>query len=449
MESQVDVVVIGAGLSGIAAATRLEQAGLSVSVLEARDSVGGRLFSRAVGNGVFDLGGQWIGPGQRRIARWVSDLSLQTFPTYDSGKKLVSVRGALRTYSGTIPKLGPLELLELHRALSRVERMHKKLSARTPWKHPDATALDAQTVEAVMGPSLTRPGARAAFDAAVRTVFGAEARELSMLHFLAYLSGGGGLMNLVSVAGGAQQDRIDGGAQQLAALAADRLSGAVLLEAPVRRVVERQARLCVVHDKGELGARYVIVAVPPQLAMRIVFEPALPAAKRHVLEGAAMGATIKVLVTYAKPFWRARGLSGEAVSDAPPFAVVFDNADGDRQAALLGFVVGQPAREFSALPPSRRRTVAVAELCRLYGSDAADLQDYVEYDWSEQPWTLGCPVASPRPGVLSLNGSALRSRCGRIGFAGTETAREYCGYMEGALEAAERAAAEALAFLQT
>jgi monoamine oxidase len=342
-----------------------------------------------------------------------------------------------------------LELLELHRALSRVQRMHAKLSARTPWKHPRATALDSQTVEAAIGPSLTRPGSRAAFDAAVRTVFGAEACELSMLHFLAYLSGGGGLMNLVSVSGGAQQDRIRGGAQQLAVLAAQRLQGAVVLEAPVRSVQARGARVSVHHDRGDVSARYVIVAVPPQLAARIAFEPALPAAKRHVLDGSPMGATIKVLATYARPFWRARGLSGEAVSDAPPFAVVFDNADGHRQAALLGFSVGQPARQFAALPASRRRTVAVAELCRLYGPEASDLQDYVEFDWSGEAWTLGCPVGSPRPGVLSLNGSELRSRCGRIGFAGTETAREYCGYMEGALEAAERAAGEALAMLAT
>ncbi len=381
--------------------------------------------------------------GQRRVNQLIADAGLATFATFDTGRKLISVRGELKKYSGTIPKLGPLELIELHGALRQVERMRKKVSPSTPWKHRDARRLDGISVEAAIGDSLQRPGSRASFDAAVRTVFGAEAAELSMLQFLSYVNGGGGLMNLVSVSGGAQQDRIVGGAQRLATELAKGLDD-VQLSVPVSSVRHEEAGLRVEHAKGELTARHLIVAIPPNLVDRIAFEPALPADKRHALRRSPMGSTIKVLVTYERAFWRERGLSGEAVSDAPPFAVVFDNSDREAQPALLGFVVGQPARDFALLPEARRRSVAIAELCRMFGPDAASVVDYIEHDWSQEEWTGGCPVASPQPGVLSLNGGALRSRAGRISFAGTEFAREYCGYMEGALEAAERAATEAL-----
>jgi monoamine oxidase len=158
-----------------------------------------------------------------------------------------------------------------------------------------------------------------------------------------------------------------------------------------------------------------------------------------------MGATVKVLATYDTAFWRQRGYSGEAVSDSGPFSVVFDNCDdGGVQPALLGFVVGQPARAFGDLSAADRRRAALSELARLFGSEAQSPIDYVEQDWAAEPWTLGCPVGVMGPGVLTTCGPALRRPVGRIHWAGTETATEWTGYMEGAAQSGERAAREVL-----
>jgi monoamine oxidase len=88
-----DVVIAGAGLAGLSAARALDAAGVSVLVVEARDRVGGRTWSAPVGGATFDLGGQWIGPGQPRMYRLATDLGLETFPTFEQGTKVVEVRG--------------------------------------------------------------------------------------------------------------------------------------------------------------------------------------------------------------------------------------------------------------------------------------------------------------------------------------------------------------------
>lgn len=460
MVERADVVVVGAGLSGLSAARALQKAGRSVIVVEARDRVGGRLLSERIatlgsttpsgvpqrlrrgGGGRFDLGGQWIGPTQPRMNALVRQLGIETFPTHHAGDKLLSLGGDLRRYASTIPKLSPLELLQLQAALSLLERWRKRVDVHRPWAGRRAKAWDAVSVEHFARKLLGR-GTRASLEAAVRTVFGVDPAELSLLHFLFYCHAGGGLMQLVEIEGAAQHDRIVGGAQTIAERMAATVGDALRLGQPVARIEQLDAEVRV-HAKDTFVARRAVLALPPALAARIDFSPALPPDTASWLARTPMGATVKVLALYERPFWRERGLSGEAVSDTPPFSVVFDNTDVSGQAALLGFVVGQPAREFAALGEEARRRVALSELSRLFGDEAARPTAYVEKDWSAEPWTRGCPVGSMAPGVLTTVGEAMGRPVGALHFAGTETAREWHGYMEGAVEAGERAAEEVL-----
>jgi len=447
--TDVDVAVIGAGVAGLRAADLLRRDGYAVRVLEARDRVGGRLLTERVGDGTFDLGGQWIGPHQRRAWALTRALSLRTFDTYHEGDKLLWLDGRARRYPGTIPRLDPLSLVELQLTLTRLERLRRAVDCARPDRTPAARALDATTLDGWLRANVRSAAVRALTASAMRVVLGCDPREVSLLTFLFYAQSGEGLMKLIEIEDGAQQTRFADGAQRLAYGLAERLGDAVAVGRPVRAITVEGDVVRVRDDLGETSARRAVVALPPALARRIEHTPALPPARRRVLDRSPTGATSKHLLLYDRPFWRDDGLSGEAVCDGGPFSVCFDNTTLDGQAALLCFSVGQPGRAMAALhAPERERRVR-ERLAALFGDRAASPIVHVEKDWMREPWSRGCPVGLAGTGVLSVDGdTGLRDPCGPVHWAGTETATEHHGFIEGALESAERAAAEVRAALR-
>lgn len=446
--SRVDVVVVGAGIAGLCAARELVKKGAAVAVVEARERVGGRTWSEEIDGLVVDRGGQWIGPGQTRMAALARELQCATFPTWSSGKKMLDVDGKVSTYAGTIPRLSPVDLLCLQYGLTRAERMRKRIPRDRPFLAEDARALDATTLAAWQARHIPSKRVRDVFDVAVRVIFGAESAELSLLYFLHYANAGGGLMHLVEIENGAQQDRFVRGAQGISLRLAEALGERVVLGAPARRIAQDGDGVTVHTDKGDFRGKYAVIAVPPNLAFRIDFTPALPARRDALMQRMAMGATAKYVASYERPFWRDRGLSGEVASTHGPLTVVFDNSPRDgARGALLGFAVGARAHALAARPAAERKAQVLAELVRYFGKDAGDPAGFVEQDWSTETWTRGCPTGTMGPGTMTLFGPALREPVGRIHWSGTETATEYCGYMEGAVEAGERAALEVSARL--
>jgi monoamine oxidase len=436
-----DVVVVGAGLSGLVAAWRLHEAGRSVVVCEARDRVGGRTLTVPLGSAAFDLGGQWLGPGQKRVARLARELELETFQTFDRGRKLLLSGDDLATYRGTIPRLSVLGLLAMARVLAQSELVSRRFSLDAPWADKHAEALDSESAEDFMG-GMPRD-ARETLGAALRTVFGAEPREVSALYFLHYLRAGGGLLSLVGVKGGAQERRFVRGAQALSLELAKRLGDRVRLGIPVERIDQSSDELELVGGSSRIRARFAVVAVPPALRRKIHFEPVLDTDPDALARAMPMGATVKVLALYDEPFWRQRGWSGEAVFGTGPLSVVFDNVSHrDAQAALVGFVVGDDARRFAAREPEERREQVLSSLRRAFGPEAGSPSHYLEHDWASEEWTAGCPVSSFVPGSMRAFAPALREPAGRIHWAGTETATCSPGYLDGAVFAGERAARE-------
>lgn len=441
----VDVVVIGAGLAGLSAARDLVKGGASAVVIEARDRVGGRTVSADFDGQRIDLGGQWLGPNQRRMAALVKELGLATFPTYSHGRKILLTGGELSTYEGTIPSLSPVHLIVLQATLMRLERMYKAIPADHPYEARRAGELDALTAEAWAARNVPSRKVRDLLAAAARVIYGAELSELSLLHFLHYASSGGGLMKLVEIEGGAQQDRFVNGAGEVSQRLAAALGERVLLNKPVERVVQDGEGVTVTGPRATIRARYAIVAVPPALAGRIHYDPLLPAIKDGLFQRFSMGATLKCFFSYEEPFWRREGLSGEAVSTEGPLTVTFDNSPHDgARGMLLGFAVGQSARRLSEEGPEERRRAVTAAMQKLFGARAREPRAYVDQDWSAEAWTRGCPTGTMGPGTMTLFGPSLRTPVGRLHWAGTETAIEHTGYMEGAVESGERAAGEVL-----
>lgn len=442
LRDRAQIVVVGAGLSGLFAARELAGKGRDVVVVEARDRVGGRTLARTIGRGHFDLGGQWISPAQKRVTNLTRDLGLATFPTWSRGRKVMELdgpNGTVKTYRGTIPKLGVLELLRLELALRSVERMTKRVDPSDPWATRDGVEWDRHTVDDWARKTVpsSAPRVRAAFDVVVRVVFGAEPRDLSVLSFLSYVRAAGGLMALVEIEGGAQQERFVEGAYTLSLRIAEKLGDRVVLDAPVRAIADDGGRVVVTTERGSICAERVIVAAPPALVREITFDPPLDDARVELLRAHRMGATTKVITTYARPFWRDAGFSGEAIASSGPITVTFDDTTHDRaQAALVAFVVGDAARA----KPSERELLSALE--KLFGREAAIPDEYVAEDWSTDPWSGGCPVSMPSPLHWGRQRTSLRRIHGRVHFAGTETAREHTGYLEGALEAADRCVRE-------
>lgn len=439
----VDIAVVGAGLSGLRAARELADAGREVVVLEARERVGGRLLNASMGDGVtVDVGGQWVGSDHARVQRLAAELGVEIFAQHGAGRNLLDVGGKRRRYRGTIPRLGPRVLWDVFVARRRIDRLAQSVGAEAPWAAEGAAELDRETLAEWCERNVRTEIARELIGLAGRTVWGTGPEEISMLHAVFYVASVGSFDKLIDTEGGAQQDRLDGGAQLLPLGLAESLGDPVRLGAPVRRISHDDAGVRVVADGIEVEADRAIVAVPPAIAAGIELDP-LPPGRPQLAERMRPGALTKCMALYEEPFWRADEFSGESVSDAGPVTLTFDSSPRDGSSGvLLGFVGGPEARQLVSLGPAERRAAVLACFERLFGPRASRPRDYAEQSWSEEEWSGGGPTSNFGPGGWTVCGPALREPAGRVHWAGTETATVWSGYMEGALEAGERVAAE-------
>jgi monoamine oxidase len=443
-----DVVIVGAGLAGLAAARALSGEH-DVVVIEARDRVGGRTVGHTFGNGVtVEMGGQWIGPTHAELLQLVTQLGLETFPTYDEGDGLTIHAGRYR-WAGQSLGLPPDAEAEIGRLHELIGALAEEVPPDAPWRAPGADDLDRQTVESWLVEATTDPIARTYFRVLTPAVFAAETSELPWLWLLFYARSGGSLDYLITTAGGAQELRVVGGSHRIAeAMAAALPPESLILGSPVDRMRQTDDAVWVSHAGGEVRARQAIVALPPTLAGRLAYQPALPTGRDALTQAFPMGSVIKFQVLYDSPWWRAAGLSGQVLSFDDPISTTFDNSPSDGSSGvLLAFAEGVHARRLGALDERERRRTVLDCLGRFFGPAAADPSDYAELDWMTEPFTRGCYGGRPGAGILTSFGQALREPVGRLHWAGAEAASTSCGYMDGAVRSGAAAAAEVAASL--
>lgn len=450
---QLDVVVVGAGFAGLTAARALAEAGRSVVVLEARDRVGGRTCTEEHDGTWIDLGGQWIGPGQDRIAALTTELGFETYPQTEDGDDVLLDAAGARRLPTVASGFADDELVAYVDLVGELEAIAERVPLDAPWTAPDAEAWDAMSLAQWMREKGVPDPVAGLFEVGVQAVFAASSTQLSLLHAAHYLHSAGGWSKLTDSEGGAQQDRIHGGVQPVAEALADRLAeGTVRLSHPVTSIAQGAdgVRVEAIGPEGPvaLEAARVVVAVPPTLAGRIDYDPPLDAQRDQLVQHMPQGSVIKFHVLYDEPWWRDEGLSGMVLAPGEPIGVTFDCTPPAGSPGLIsGFFEGPSAVAAGGRTPDERRQIVLGVLARAWGERARDVAGYVDRDWSAEPFTRGCYGAHLPPGAWTVYGPALRRPVGRIHWAGTETAERWTGYIDGAIDSGQRVAAEVLAEL--
>ncbi len=448
-----EVVVIGAGLSGLAAARQFTSQGVDAIVLEARDRVGGRTEGGKTAAGTpVELGGQWVGPTQNRMYELIAELGLETFPSYNDGETVIVLGGKtsrMAATRGAVPKLNPFVLADLFQGLTRFSRLAAKIPLDEPWKAPNARKLDGQTFDTWVTRNLRTGQGRKYFRIACEAVFSAESTDMSMLHALFYAHSGTDLETLLAVDRGAQQDRIVGGSVLVSERMATGLGDRVGLNQPVRRIDHDDQGVKVTTRAGEtVSAQRAIVTLPPTLAGRIEYGPALPSWRDQLTQRLPAGSVIKLYAIYDEPFWRADGLNGQAASEQGPVKVTFDNTPpAGNPGVLVGFMEANDGREWARRTITERRQATIDCMVRYFGPKAAHPIEYLERDWMAEEFSRGCYGAHFTPGVWTAYGPALTEPIGPIHWAGAECSPVWNGYMEGAVRSGERTAADVAALL--
>jgi monoamine oxidase len=444
---EADVCVVGAGYAGLTAARRVRQHGSSVVVLEARDRVGGRIWTEHLADGTaVDRGGAWLGPTHDAIFGLAREVGATTYRTHVAGAHLLVGDGTTRRYTGLIPKISPLAVVTIALAQARIDRLAKQVPLDAPWTAKRAAEWDARSVASVLERTGIRTDiARDLFDMAVRGLLTGDLHEISMLNLLFLVHSHGNLSRLLSIEKGAQENLVNGGAGSIAHRVASELGDALCLSTPVRTITQRDDHVVVDGDACSVVARRAIVTVPPALVPDIAFDPALPDDRLALYRAAVAGPETKTLVVYDEPFWRGDGFSGQTSEPGSAAEVTIDaSPSSGTPGVLASFTFGAVAQRLDALDPAARRRAVLDALTARLGPRAASPAEFVETAWWTQEWTRGCSMAHFPLGTLTAYGPLLREPFGRVHWAGTETATTSFGAIDGAVRSGERAAAEVL-----
>ena len=437
-----DVVIVGAGAAGLTAANELKKAGLSVVVLEARDRVGGRLWTDVVDGAMLEIGGQWVSPDQDALKETLAELGLETYSRYREGDSVYIGRdGELKRFTGEIFPVAPETEQEIVRLIAVLDAMVAEIDPDRPWEHPDAEELDRVSFEAWLEAQTDDQEAR---DNIALFIAGAmltkPAYAFSTLQALLMAASAGSFSHLVD-ADFILDERVVGGLQQVPLLLAERLGDDVVLGQPVNEVhwadpsTGSAAGVRVVTDQGlQVRARFVVLAHAPILYPWIEFQPALPRLKQQMHQHISMGFVIKVHAVYDRPFWREQGLSGTAFSPYEISHEAYDNTNhGDERGTLVGFVSDRNADDLFRVPAEERKQRILESLSHYYGPEARNPLVYFESDWGAEEWTRGAYAASFDLGGLARYGADLRTPVGPIHFACSDMAGAGYQHVDGAI----------------
>ncbi len=444
-----DIVIIGAGASGLTAATELRKAGLTVAVLEARDRVGGRLWTDDIDGAMLEIGGQWVSPDQDALKETIAELGLETFARYRDGDSVyINAAGERTRFEGEMFPVSADTEREMLALIAILDELVAQMDPDRPWAHPRAVELDQISFRRWLEQESADQEAR---DNISLFIAGAmltkPAHAFSTLQALLMAASAGSFSNLVD-ADFILDERVVGGLQRVPIRLAENLGDDVFLGQAARTVRWGDAGVSVLTDDLEVRALRVIVAVPPVLYTRISFDPPLPRRQQMMHQHLSMGFVIKVHAVYENPFWREDGLSGTAFSPYELSHEAYDNTNfGDPRGTLVGFVSDEAADGVFTVSAEERKQRILTSLSHYFGDKALTPVVYYESDWATEEWTRGAYAASFDLGGLARFGADLRVPVGPIFFSCSDLAGKGYQHVDGAIRMGRQTAKEIVAGL--
>lgn len=423
-----DVIVIGAGLSGLIAARDLHRAGVDVLVLEAADRIGGRAMSvtTTLGSRV-DLGGQWVGHDHHRLVALADELGTTRYPMHtgtlptiiDGPRRVAPTAPAVLLAFAALAGLGALSLTPAGSNTVTLDRLVRRI--------PNGTA-------------------RRLLDLVAAISWTADPDQISMRLATSMIRRQGGLQTMLATRGGAQDSLIVEGVGTLIDRLAAGLGSRVRTGVRVGAIARDDDGVTVQTRTGSLRAAKAIVTTAPAMPRPITHDPVLPD-RVALQQNTFMGSVYKAIAVYEQPFWRS-GRGGEfLVLDAPGRAV-FDTTAPDGPGHLCVLVGGQAAHTLDHLDAEARRQTILAPLAGHLGRQVLEPVDWHDKSWHLDDCVGGGYMALPAPGTVEGFLPLPPEPVGHLHWAGTETAREHPGYLDGAIESGARAAREVITALR-
>ncbi|EMP31495.1 Amine oxidase [flavin-containing] A, partial [Chelonia mydas] len=397
-----------------------------------------------------DVGGAYIGPTQNRILRLSKELGIETYKVNIKERLIHYVKGKSYPFQGAFPPIwNPIIYLDYNNLWRTMNEMGKEIPADAPWAAPHAAEWDKMTMKELTDKICWTKTAREFATLFVNINVTSEPHEVSALWFLWYVKLCGGTTRIFSITNGGQERKFVGGSGQITEKIMELLKGRVKLERPVFCIDQSGDNVIVETLNHEIyEGSYVISAIPPGLTTKIHFNPELPSERNQLIHRLPMGSVIKCMVYYKEAFWKKMDYCGCMLieDEEAPISITLDDSKPDGSVpAIIGFILTRKAYRLARVSKEERKR----KICELYAKvmgseEALHPVHYEEKNWSEEQYSGGCYTAYFPPGIMSQYGRIIRQPVGKIYFAGTETATQWSGYMEGAVQAGERAAREIL-----
>ncbi|KAL4506084.1 hypothetical protein ABPG72_013845 [Tetrahymena utriculariae] len=502
--TQTDIIIIGAGLSGLLALKKIveEDKTKKVELYEALDRVGGRVYTYEKQGYKLDKGASWIGPTQTRMYDLVKEYNLKTTEQYEVGNNLIYFKGqdnyseylfillvianlyslftqswfmvsniligsialylvyfkflcdkklrmVQKTYKGTIPSISFYNLLQFGIVQFKLDYHAKKINLEDPYSSPNAKQFDRMTLRewAMREFKGEDNPAYKTLLCATDTIFGVDLMDLSVLHTLFYIKAAGNLDMLMNTRGGAQQDRIVGGSSQIPLAVQKQLDQYIHLSSPVTKIDNSNPEnIIVTFEKGNTRTcKRVIIAVPPQAISKTISITNIPQEKVKMMKAMQHGQLVKIFCVFKTPFWRDQGKTGAVLSPELQPNLIYD-VSNEKNGILLSFLIYPHQKGYRDLSEDQRQEFILNHLGQFFGEKEIreNFLLFSDDNFTDEKYQQGCPVGVFGVDGWKLHGQFWKQPINNIFWAATETSTVWNGYMEGAVRAGERAAQEVL-----